>query len=217
MTTIVPAILATTEEEYKQKLDRIKAGPELAEGWVQIDLMDNKFVQNRSIGPDVLVKYPANLSLEAQLMVEYPENWIDELIKIPVARIIFPVEDTEGVEERIKHIKNHGVQVGLSLNPDTGIEAVEPFIQDLDAVLVMSVHPGFGGQEFIPEVLPKIKNLKEMKSNLIVGVDGGISPENAKLVSNAGADYLVVGSHLMEGEISKNLEKFQEAINGKSK
>lgn len=212
MIQIVPAILATNEEEYTQKLKKIEESELFKDSWVQIDFMDNKFVQNKSIGPDILAKYPTTLKIEAQLMVEYPENWIDELVKIRVERIVFPIEDTEGVPERITHIKNHHIAVGLSLNPETATELLEPFLNDLDMVLVMSVNPGFGGQEFLPEVLPKIKNLKGMKSNLIVGVDGGIFPKNAKLIADAKADYLVVGSHLLEGDIEKNLERIWEAI-----
>src|SRR5687767_9744610 len=119
MIQIIPAILATTEEEYKQKIGIVNSSPSLEGGWVQIDLMDNKFVQNKSISADIIGKYPTKLKTEAHLMVEYPEGWIDELVKLGVDRIIFPVEDNEGVSERIKHIKNHDIKVGLSINPET--------------------------------------------------------------------------------------------------
>lgn len=214
---IVPAILATTEEEYREILKKIESCPELAEGLIQIDLMDKKFVANESIKPEVIGRNPTKLKQEAHLMVEYPENWIDELIKTDVDRIIFPVEDIEGIEERINHIKNHGKQVGLSLNPETQVQKVQPFVVKLDVVLVMAVNPGFGGQEFIPEVLEKIKEIKDKTLDVSVGVDGGVTPENAKLIVDAGADYLVVGSHLLEGNIDENLGKFKQALqNSKS-
>ncbi len=214
MIQIIPAILATSEEEYKEKLNKIRTSPG-AKGWVQIDLMDNKFVQNESIGPDIIAKYPTSLKLEAQLMVEYPENWIDELVKIKVDRIIFPVEDTEGVKERIKHIKNHGIEVGLSLNPETAVDLVEPYLYDLDVVLVMGVNPGFGGQEFIPQVVPKIGQLKTLRPDLIIGVDGGINETNVKVLYGAGADYLVLGGALFKYDnLEEGLRKILEATHG---
>lgn len=195
---IIPAILATSEEEYAKKLKQIEESPDLIGGWVQIDLMDNKFVQNKSIGPEIIAKYPTDLKIEAQLMVEYPENWIDELVKISVARIVFPIEDVEGIDERITHIKNHGIEVGLSINPQTDIETLAPFADKIDIVLVMSVEPGFGGQEFIPETIEKIKKIKSKNWPIKIEVDGGISKQVMKDLENAGADYAVIGSHLWE-------------------
>lgn len=201
MVNIVPAILATTEEEYKHKVQKIEACSELAEGWVQIDLMDNHFVQNKSISPQIIAKYPTDLNLEVQLMVEYPDNWIDELVKTHVKRIIFPVEDN-GTQEKIQHLKNHEIKVGLSLNPQTPVSSLESYLANIDAVLVMGVDPGFGGQQFKPETLEKIKELTALRTkeslSFLIGVDGGVNPENAKSIVEAGADYLVVGSALFE-------------------
>ena len=214
MVQIIPAILAITEEEYKQKLQKIENSGSFKNGWVQIDLMDNKFVQNQSIGIEVVAKYPTDLKVEAQLMVEYPSNWIDELVKVKVDRIVFPVEDGENIRERLQHIKNHGIEAGLSLNPETQVDVVKPYLDNLDVILIMSVDPGFGGQEFKPEVISKIKELKELRPDLIVGVDGGVSSENVKQIVESGADYLVIGTHLVEGDIEENLENIWENING---
>lgn len=211
---IIPAILATTEEEYKEKLERIEGSPELAEGWVQIDLMDNKFVQNKSISAEIIAKYPTSLKREVHLMVEYPENWIDELVKVGVERIIFPVEDAEGVLERIKHIKDHGIKVGLSVNPETPVEKISAFIGTIDVVLLMSVRPGFGGQEFIPDTVEKVKRTVILRSGykFLVEVDGGVNEEVAKDLAEAGVDSLVIGEHLINGDITENLEKIWESI-----
>lgn len=220
MAQIIPAILATTEEEYKNKLQKITNSNQF--DWVQIDLMDSKFVQNQSIKLYIMAKYPTNLKIEAHLMVEYPENWIDELVKIPVQRIIFPVEDTEGIKERIEHIKNHGIEVGLSINPETPVTEIEPYLNLVDVVLIMSVRPGFGWQEFIPETIGKIKELNSRRSlsraqsrdsghiQFKIECDGGINEKNAKLVIDAGADLIVVGSYLLESNINENLEKILE-------
>ena len=211
---IVPAILATTEEEYKEKIDKIGACPELVKGWVQIDLMDNKFVHNKSIGVDVITKYPTSFKREVHLMVEYPENWIEELVKIKVDRIIFPVEDSGGVAERIKHIKDHGIEVGLAVNPETPVAKITPFIDTIDVVLLMSVHPGFGGQQFIPETVEKVKEAAALRAGrgFLIEVDGGINEVVAKDLVEAGVDILVIGEHLINGDITENLEKIWESL-----
>lgn len=199
---IIPAILAVTEKEYVEKLKKIEKSGLFENKWIQIDFMDSKFVQNKSINPSVLAKYPTKLKIETHLMVEYPESWIDELIKVRVRRIIFPVEDTAGTDERIEHIKNHGIEVGLSLNPETPVANIEPFIGKIDLALIMSVHPGFSSQQFIPESIDKVKECSHMRSNnnasFKIEVDGGIDEKAAKDLTEAGADYLVMGSHLWE-------------------
>ena len=211
MIKVIPAILATTEEEYYNKISEINNSGLF--DWIQIDLMDNKFVQNQSIEPDVIAKYKTNLNLEAHLMVEYPENWIDELVKIPqLNRIIFPVEDREGITERITHIKNHGKQVGLAINPETDISILEPFLNKIDLVLIMSVHPGFQGQKFIPETVNKINEVLRLRSgfDFKIEIDGGISEENIKQVADAGADIAIIGSGLFKYDNLKvGLEKIQ--------
>ncbi len=211
---IIPAILATSEKDYAEKLKRIESCVEFTEGWVQIDLMDSMFVQNKSISPEIIAKYPTKLKLEAQLMVEYPENWIDELIKIGVDRIVFPIEDLEGITERVDHIKNHGIQVGISLNPETKVAKVLPFVSTIDLILIMSVQPGFGGQEFIKNSIEKVRKLAEIKqsSNFVIEVDGGIDDTVVKELVSAGADNLVMGSHLLDGDITENLEKIWEEL-----
>lgn len=214
MVQIIPAILATTEEEYRQKLAKIEKSGVFEDGWVQIDLMDHKFVQNQSIGADLIAKYPTDLKREAQLMVEYPENWIDELVEVKVERIVFPYEDTQGIAERITHIKNHGIQVGLSINPKTPVEKLTAFVSTIDLVLVMSVEPGFGRQEFIPGSIQKVRRIKELGWPVKVEVDGGINEEVVNDLIKAGADNLVIGSHLIEGDIEENLENIWEVIHG---
>ncbi|MDO8498250.1 MAG: ribulose-phosphate 3-epimerase [bacterium] len=211
---IIPTILATTEKEYKSKLQEIENTPEFEGGWVQIDLMDNKFVQNTSITPEVIARYPTSLKKEAHLMVEYPESWIDELVNLKVERIIFPLEDKEGITERVTHIKNHGLEVGLALNPETPVAKLEPYIGTIDLVLILSVHPGFGGQKFLPGVLPKIKEAAALKERgrFLIEVDGGINKEVAGRAAAEGADILVVGSHLFDGNVSENLEKIWQAV-----
>lgn len=195
---IIPAILATSEEEYQQKLSELEKNNPLEFDWIQIDLMDNKFVQNQSITPEIITRNPTKFKIETQLMVEYPENWIDELVEIPIARIVFPVEDQSGIAERITHIKNHGIEVGLSINPETSIEALEPYVNQIDLVLIMSVNPGFGGQQFQPQAIEKIKEIKQKNWPVTIEVDGGINKDVLQDLEEAGADNLVIGSHISE-------------------
>lgn len=212
---IIPAILAVTEQEYQEKLKKIEDSGAFEDGWIQIDLMDNKFVPNKSIGPEVLSKHQTTLKKEVHLMVNYPENWIDELVKAGVERIIFPVEDEAGIKERIQHIKNHGLEVGLSVDPQTTIAKVTPFVDTIDVLLVMSVNPGFSGQEFIQESLDKIREAAKYKQdnpNLIIEVDGGINETVIRRVVEAGAENIVIGEHLIDGDIVENLEKIWENI-----
>jgi ribulose-phosphate 3-epimerase len=214
MIQIIPAILATSEDQYSEEMSLIKASPSLQEGWIQIDFMDNKFVQNQSIKPDVLEKYPTDLKIEAHLMVAQPENWIDDLVKQKVSRIVFPLEGVEGIYEKLTHIRQHNIEVGISLNPETSPRDLEDYIGNIDCALVMTVTPGFQGQEFLSETLSKIAMLKELRPDLRVGVDGGVSVENIEQVVKAGADYVVIGSHLLKGDIEENMEVLWEKLQG---
>jgi ribulose-phosphate 3-epimerase len=194
MIEILPAILACNPQEY---LRRLQIAETLAE-WVQVDIEDQKFAPVKTIGADVVASYPTKLKIEAQLMVTQPENWIDDFVKAGVQRIVVPVENTAGLTEVINHIKNHGIQVGVSLNPETPIEEVQHLISDLDLVLAMTVHPGPSGQEFVPEVLPKIAALHKNYPELNIEVDGGIDSQTAGQVVKAGANILVAGSSIFD-------------------
>lgn len=222
MIQIIPAILATTEEAYKEKLRKIESCPELVEGWVQIDLMDNKFVQNKSIGPEIIAKYTleSSLKIEAHLMVEDPKTWIRELIKInSIKRIIFHIEIEKDIEGIVDMVKKQGLEVGLAINPETSVSTLEPFLGNVDVILIMGVHPGFQGQEFIPESINRIKEFSHLRSKnngeFKIEIDGGITEENIKKVVEAGADIAIVGSGLFKyANLEEGLRKIQEIIRG---
>ena len=127
-------------------------------------------------------------------------------------RIIFPVE-IDSIKEFLNKIKEKKVSVGLSVNPETNMESLNPYLNDLDAVLFMGVKPGLEGQEFSSATFDKIINLKKKRSDILVGVDGGVKDINAKQLIDAGADYLAIGSFLFNGDIDENVEKIWEAIN----
>jgi ribulose-phosphate 3-epimerase len=215
MVQIIPAILATSEEEYKIQLQKIEGSNLFESGWVHIDLMDNIFVQNRSIWYEELRKYPSKLKKEAHLMVQSPTGYITRLSLLRFDRIVFHSE-VGNVEHVINQIKPRHMEVGIALNPETPVSKVESILKDIDVLLIMSVHPGRQGQEFMPAVSEKVKEASHyrLKNNLSfkIEVDGGINKDNVKAMKDAGADCLVIGSHLLKGNIGENLELIWEEL-----
>jgi ribulose-phosphate 3-epimerase len=213
MVQIIPAVLAPTEEVYKYQNSKIAASPSFQEGWIQIDLMDNKFVPNKSIEPEVVVKYPTNLKKEFQLMVVDPSKWVKRLVNLGALRIIAPVEvDKAEIDQFLQEVKKYKIASGLSVNPDTAIESIEPYVGTIDYALVMGVTPGFQGQAFQEVALEKIKAIRKKGWQIKIGVDGGVKVDNAKKLVDAGVDYLAIGSGLLKGDIDENLELIWEAI-----
>ncbi|KKS65542.1 MAG: Ribulose-phosphate 3-epimerase [Candidatus Daviesbacteria bacterium GW2011_GWA1_42_6] len=220
--SIIPAILATTEDEYREKIEKVSTCPGLvrpergrrAEGWVQIDIMDGKFVPNKRVGLDVIRKYPTILQKEAHLMVEDPSKWVEDLVNLGFERIAVHAEvDRKEAMDAVDLINKLKKKSILALNPETPVEQYKYFEAVVYGVLVMSVHPGFSGQEFILASVDKVKKVKDYAlPNTFVGVDGGIDENSAKLLSNAGADYLVIGEHIINGNIAENLEKIRQSL-----
>lgn len=213
MTYVIPTILATTEEKYKEDIDKVLSVPELTNNWVQIDLMDNIFVQNLSVGLDVVGKYHIFDKTEAHMMVSRPKDWFKGLKDLGFKRVLFPVEvgDTKSC---IDEAKKMGFEVGLTINPPTNLDLVLEFISIIDVVLVMGVIPGFQGQPFAENTYERVSKVAQYKktNNFLIEVDGGINPDNAKKLSDAGADILAVGSKLFNGYIAENFEKFKTVL-----
>lgn len=211
MVQIIPAILSTTEEDFVRDISRYQKSS-LNGGWVHIDLADNIFVQNGTIRPSVTAKYPTNLHKEAHLMVSRPLEWVDELFESGFKRIILHIE-SEDAAKCIETAKEKGLQVGLAIKNETSLDKLEPFTDKIDAVLVMGVVPGFQGQQFIPASLDKIRQLKSKDLKARIGVDGSVKDDNIKEIVEAGADFVIVGSYLLKGDIDENLENLWEKIN----
>ncbi|MBL7053431.1 MAG: ribulose-phosphate 3-epimerase [Candidatus Portnoybacteria bacterium] len=201
MIQIIPAIIAQDFEELQEKIKKVESYVD----WVQLDVMDGKFVKNETWQNSYDLKsLNTNLNLEAHLMVQNPENIIDDWIKSGVQRIIFHYESTDKHGEIIERIKQAGLQVGLAINPKTSIEVIDVFVNQLDIVLIMTIQPGFGGQKFLEETLWKIKDLRERHKDVKIGVDGGINSETASKVIEVGANILFIGSTIFK---SKNIEE----------
>ncbi len=212
MVQIIPAVLATSQKQYRNDITNLERAPSLEGGFVHIDFADNIFVQNQTIDAQTVGEFPTNFHKEAHLMVAKPINWIDRLVEAGFERIIFHIECEDNVEECIEYIKNKGLEVGLAINHETSIEKLTPFIDKIDVILIMTIVPGFQGQPFIPEALEKVKEIKA-KYSVRIGVDGHVNSDNAKQIINSGVDFMVVGSYLLEGDIEENLENLWEVIN----
>lgn len=213
MFQIIPAILSNTEEDFKRDITRLGAVQSLKDGWVHIDFMDNIFVPNKSIESSVVSKHPVFQHKEAHVMVLLPMEWVDGLVEAGFERIIIHIE-AEGIDECIDYIKEKGLEVGLAINNETSIGRLEPFISDITTILVMSIEPGFQEQPFIPNSLNKIKEIKAKNWPVEIGVDGAVKDDNIKDIISAGADFVIVGSYLLKGDIDENLEHLWEIIYG---
>lgn len=193
MSKIIPTILTDDEATYHKRLLMAEHVSDL----IQIDVVDGKFAANTTIDTKIIKKYPSSSNLEIQLMVVYPQNYIDDLMHLQhISRIIVPFEGESGLPEILYHVKNHNKQVGLSLNPPTPVAAVTHMLDDIDLLLLLAVEPGFSGQKFQEKVVDKVREAKKIKPTLAVEVDGGINFDNAPALSQSGADFLAVNSTL---------------------
>lgn len=212
MVQIIPAVLATTEEKYQSDINKLNSSPSLSEGFVHIDFADNEFVQNQTISPEVIQKFPTNLRKEAHLMVVHPKDWIDQLKAVGFERIIFHLESEDDILLVIENIRSKGLEVGLAINKETALEKLEPFVEKIDLVLVMSIIPGFQGQPFIPQTLDKVRQIKSNNWPVKVGVDGAVRNSNIKEIVESGVDFITVGSYLLKGDVEENLEMLWEVL-----
>lgn len=213
MVEIVPAILSKSLADYHRKF---KAVERLTE-WIQIDIVDNKFAPNSTIGPKEVASFRTSVNLEIQLMVEFVEDWIDRFIKLRVGRLVLPLESCRDPFGTISHVKRHGVPIGFSLNPETPTKRLIHYIDKLDTVLLLSVHPGFSGQHFIFDTLEKIRELRKMRPDITIEVDGGIEPGTARKCAEVGANILIAGSSIFDNATIKGKsynEKVKNAIEG---
>ena len=209
---ISPSILSA---DFSQLGNEIKRLEEAGADMIHVDVMDGHFVPNLTIGPPVIkaLRGFTKLPFDVHLMINPVHKYIKDYAEAGADIITIHPEATENLENSINYIKKLGKKIGVSLNPDTPIKIIEKLLNKINLVLIMSVHPGFGGQKFIPKVLDKIKNLKKIKDenklSFDIEVDGGINFDNSKIVIEAGANILVSGTTIFKnnkGDIKKNID-----------
>ena len=188
--------------------------------WLHVDVMDGHFVPNLTFGPKMVtdLRRATGLPLDVHLMIDRPDAWIGRFVDAGATYVTVHVEAAPDIAAALDAIRAAGGRAGITLNPETNVERVLPHLDRADLVLVMSVHPGFGGQEFIPAALDRVRTLRAALdargSGAELEVDGGIKPENALAVARAGASVLVAGSavYLDPAGVSAALARFREAV-----
>lgn len=197
MTKISPSILAADFSRLGEEIASIKNG---GAEMVHLDVMDGIFVTNISFGLPVIasLRKTTDMFFDTHLMITEPERYIDRFIDAGADLITFHLEATADADGCIEIIKKRGIKAAVSVKPSTEIEAVYPYLDKCDMILVMTVEPGYGGQKLIPECVEKVRKLKaeitKRKLDVEIQVDGGVTSDNAKMLVDAGADILVAGS-----------------------
>jgi ribulose-phosphate 3-epimerase len=212
---VSPSILAS---DFSKLGDEVAALAKAGADYIHVDVMDGHFVPNISMGPSIVksVRGRTSIPFDVHLMIDPIEPYIDDFVKAGANIISIHPEANDDIEKCIDKIKSNNVKAGLAINPDTNWEVVIPFLDKLDMIVVMSVHPGFGGQKFIPSALEKLKLLRkkidETHPHIELEIDGGVNFDNIESILKAGANVIVAGTTTFTGgeiEYANNISKLR--------
>lgn len=206
-TSMVKISVSILSEDFAQDaVDEIETADML-----HYDIMDGEYAGEKTIWAEAVEHLQTNLEKDVHLMIQNPEEYIDEFADAGADRISFHIEATEVPEAVIGMIQSKRIKAGIAMEPETSIADILKFIEDIDFILVMSVKAGMGGQRFKPEVLEKVKRLKSQNPALEIEIDGGITAENARQIKDAGVDVIVSGTFVFSDEPSKQIKILREA------
>ena len=211
---VAPSILSA---DFGRLAEEVRAATAAGGDWLHVDVMDGHFVPPITIGPLVVeaVRPATKIPLDVHLMIESPEKQIDSFARAGADGLTVHIETCPDPAAVLQQIRAAGLRAGLALNPPTPIESVEPWLDAIDLLLVMSVNPGWGGQAFIPDALTKLETARRWKTernkSFVIEVDGGVKPDNAARIAGAGAEVLVAGSAIFA---SKDYAATIRAIRG---
>ncbi|MDD6571324.1 MAG: ribulose-phosphate 3-epimerase [Thermoflexaceae bacterium] len=217
MNILSPSILSA---DFSVLGEEIKAVDEAGVQYIHVDVMDGMFVPSISYGMPVIksIRKTTQKIFDVHLMIEEPIRYIKEFVEAGADMITVHVEACSDVAKTLEEIKKYGVKCGITLNPETEVSAIEPYIPMVDMVLVMSVHPGFGGQKFIESSLDKVRTVKKMIDDAglctDIEIDGGINLDNLSDALKAGANVIVAGSAIFKNDAGANVKKFLDIMEG---
>lgn len=210
---IAPSLLSADFSELGLEIDRVtKAGAD----WIHVDVMDGNFVPNLTLGMPIIksIKPNCTLPMDVHLMIEKPERYIEQFIEAGADYLTIHIESSDQVAETLKKIRSLGCKAGITLRPKTELSEIKKHLPHVDLVLVMTVEPGFGGQSFMQEQVAKIVQLKnwrdEKVGNYLIEVDGGVNSKTANICIRSGADILVAGNAVFNGE--KSVANYKQNI-----
>jgi len=213
MVKIAPSILSA---DFSRLCDELKYCEKGGADMIHLDVMDGHFVPNITFGPVVIksIRKCIKLPFDAHLMIERPDKYVKDFVNAGCDIITFHREVEVSIEDLIRKIHNYGPEVGIAINPETPFKKVKEYLEEVEYLLIMSVHPGFSGQSFIEDTLEKIREARKYIDgeglDVKIAVDGGVKQHNAKKIIDAGADILVAASAIFRGNVMDNIRAFKK-------